>query len=130
MRNRSPAPHPLKPGPTRDGARSVLITLTEDAQKAVRGFQEQDAALRARVLRISVKGGGCSGFQYGFAFSERREGDSVVPCEGFDVVVDPTSRPYLEGCVVDYREGLLGAGFSVSNPSAAGCSGCGQSFSS
>ena len=106
-----------------------MITVTENAQNAVRSFREQDQALQEKVLRISVEGGGCSGFQYGFTFSDRREDDSVVPCEGFEVVIDPMSQPYLEGCVVDYQDGLQGAGFTVSNPNASGSCGCGQSFS-
>jgi iron-sulfur cluster assembly accessory protein len=105
-----------------------MVTLSESAQKAVQGFISQDTTLKGKSLRIFVQGGGCSGFQYGFTFSDREEGDEVTNCDKFDVVVDPMSLPYLNGCQVDWVDSLQGSGFTVKNPNAKGSCGCGHSF--
>ncbi len=82
------------------------------------------------MLRVYVTGGGCSGFQYGFAFDElAAEDDSVLEKDGVRVLVDPMSYPYLAGAQVDYQEGLQGAKFVIQNPNAASTCGCGSSFS-
>lgn len=82
------------------------------------------------MLRVYVTGGGCSGFQYGFAFDEvAAEDDSVVEKDGVRILVDPMSFPYLAGSQVDYQEGLQGAKFVVQNPNASSTCGCGSSFS-
>ena len=83
-----------------------------------------------KPLRIFVQGGGCSGFQYGFTFDEKRADDAVIQTGGIEVVVDPQSATYLKDAKVDYVEDFRGAGFSVTNPNATGggC-GCGKSFS-
>lgn len=108
-----------------------MITLTESAQKRVRDIIAQDKTLEGKSLRIFVEGGGCSGFQYGFTFDNRQDGDSEVPYEGFKVLVDPKSGPYLQGAIIDYVDagGLQGAGFRIQNPNAKGSCGCGTSFS-
>ena len=82
-----------------------------------------------KPLRIFVQGGGCSGFQYGFTFDEKKEGDTVIATGGIEVVVDPQSATYLKDAKVDFVEDMRGAGFSVTNPNATGggC-GCGKSF--
>ncbi len=81
-------------------------------------------------LRISVDGGGCSGFQYGFAFDEKvNDDDTVVEKNGATLLVDVTSMQYLNGSEVDYLEGLEGARFVVNNPNAKSTCGCGSSFS-
>ena len=74
-----------------------MVTLSESAQKAVAGFIDQDGSLKGKALRIFVQGGGCSGFQYGFTFSEKEEGDEVTNFNQFEVVVDPMSLPYVNG---------------------------------
>ena len=80
-------------------------------------------------LRISVSGGGCSGFQYGFALDDRDEdGDIAVEREGARVVIDGMSLLYLMGCEVDYVEDLTGSYFRVNNPNATASCGCGNSF--
>ncbi len=106
-----------------------MVNLSDGAQKAVKGFIQQDTALNGKALRIFVQGGGCSGFQYGFTFSDKEEGDEVTKCSDFEVVVDPMSLPYLNGALVDWVEGLQGSGFTVKNPNAKGSCGCGSSFS-
>lgn len=81
------------------------------------------------ILRLSVEGGGCSGFQYKFGFADAVEGDdSVAETDGVRLVVDAVSLDLVRGCTVDYVESLGGAAFRVENPNAqAGC-GCGSSF--
>jgi iron-sulfur cluster insertion protein len=105
-----------------------MVNLSESAQKAVAGFIDQDASLKGKALRIFVQGGGCSGFQYGFTFSEKEEGDEVTNFNKFDVVVDAMSLPYVNGCAIDWVDSLQGAGFTVKNPNAKGSCGCGSSF--
>jgi iron-sulfur cluster insertion protein len=88
--------------------------------------QGRDAAL----LRVYIQGGGCSGFQYGFAFEDSaQEDDAVFEKEGVSLVVDPLSFQYLMGAEVDYKEDLQGARFVINNPNAATTCGCGSSFS-
>lgn len=81
-------------------------------------------------LRIYVSGGGCSGFQYGFAFEEiAGQDDIVVEKEGVRVLIDPTSLQYLAGASVDFQDGLDGSRFVIKNPNAQSTCGCGSSFS-
>ncbi len=80
-------------------------------------------------FRVYIIGGGCSGFQYGFAFEEQQtEGDMIMEAHGVQMMVDPMSFPYLIGSVVDYLEDLQGSRFVVSNPNAKSTCGCGSSF--
>ena len=80
-------------------------------------------------FRITVKGGGCSGFQYGFTFDdEQAEDDALIGHQGVRVLVDSLSYGYLVGSVLDYKEGLEGSRFAVSNPGASTTCGCGSSF--
>ncbi len=80
-------------------------------------------------FRVYIIGGGCSGFQYGFAFEEdQTDGDTVMEAHGVEVMVDPMSFPYLIGSTVDYLEDLQGSRFVVSNPNAKSTCGCGSSF--
>ncbi len=81
-------------------------------------------------FRVYIIGGGCSGFQYGFAFEEETvDGDVVLEQNGVQMMVDPMSFPYLMGSTVDYLEDLQGSRFVVSNPNAKSTCGCGSSFS-
>lgn len=80
-------------------------------------------------FRVYIIGGGCSGFQYGFAFEEEQtEGDMVMEEHGVKMMVDPMSFPYLMGSTVDFLEDLQGSRFVVSNPNAKSTCGCGSSF--
>ena len=84
---------------------------------------------QGKPLRVFVQGGGCSGFQYGFTFDEKKDGDNVLEQDGITILVDPQSATYLKDSTVDYVEDFRGAGFSVTNPNATGGScGCGKSF--
>jgi iron-sulfur cluster insertion protein len=82
------------------------------------------------MLRLYVTGGGCSGFQYGFAFDDQQaEDDTRVVTDGVPLVIDAMSLQYLVGARVDYEEGLEGARFVIQNPNAQTTCGCGSSFS-
>ncbi len=79
-------------------------------------------------LRVGVRGGGCSGFQYQLAFDEERPGDVVFQDHGLKLLVDGQSLPYVDGSTIDYTESLQGAGFQVNNPNVVAACGCGSSF--
>lgn len=82
------------------------------------------------MLRVSVSGGGCSGFQYGFDIvADKEDDDLVLARDGATVVVDPVSIEYMDGSVIDYVDALIGASFQVKNPLATASCGCGTSFS-
>jgi iron-sulfur cluster assembly protein len=106
-----------------------MITLSDKGAEKVHEFlasQPQDAAISG--LRVGVRGGGCSGFQYQLAFDERRETDVSFDSHGITLLVDRESLPYVDGSTVDFEEGLQGAGFKVSNPNVVAACGCGSSF--
>jgi iron-sulfur cluster assembly protein len=104
------------------------ITLTDKAAGKIRELLsgQEDAADQA--LRVAVRGGGCSGFQYALAFDRRKEDDHVFDDHGVSVIVDKTSMQFVFGSEVDYVEGLQGAGFCVNNPNVVAACGCGSSF--
>ena len=106
-----------------------MITLTESAVGRIKSILHNDPAARGKSLRLFVQGGGCAGFQYAFAFDDRKDDDAVVAQDDVEVVIDPMSAVYLTGLQVDYTESLTGAGFRFSNPNASGSCGCGKSFS-
>src|SRR5499427_9977274 len=105
-----------------------LLTLTDAAIEKVKYFARTMPDSQGKPLRIFIQGGGCSGFQYGFTFDEKKEGDTVIETGGIQVVVDPQSATYLKDSKVDYVEDFRGAGFSVTNPNSTGGCGCGKSF--
>ena len=109
------------------GAMTDAPTLTEAAARRVGWIAERQG--RAPVLRLSVDGGGCSGFQYKFDLADGAEADDAVSeADGVKLVVDPVSLGLVAGSQVDFVESLGGAAFKVTNPQAtAGC-GCGSSF--
>jgi iron-sulfur cluster insertion protein len=105
-----------------------LLELTQAAVDKVKYFSKSMPDSEGKPLRVFVQGGGCSGFQYGFTFDEKREGDNAWDQSGITIVVDPQSAQYLKDSKVDYVEDFRGAGFSVVNPNATGGCGCGKSF--
>ena len=106
-----------------------MITFTEKGAEKVQEFLAgQSADIQTSGLRVGVRGGGCSGFQYALAFDSQRDGDEVFEDHGLRILVDTPSLPYVKGAVVDYVEGLQGAGFKVENPNVIAACGCGSSF--
>jgi iron-sulfur cluster assembly protein len=106
-----------------------MITLTDKGAEKVREFLAAQAAVAETAgLRVGVRGGGCSGFQYALAFDEQRENDLVFEDKGIRLLVDQPSLPYVQGSVIDFVDGLQGAGFKVDNPNVIAACGCGSSF--
>ena len=106
-----------------------MITLTETGAEKVREFlATQGADIQTAGLRVGVRGGGCSGFQYNLAFDQQRDGDTVFEDHGLKLLVDRTSLPYVSGSIIDYVDSLQGAGFQVNNPNVVAACGCGSSF--
>ena len=106
---------------------STALTLTPAAAKRIGWIAERQG--KPAILRLTVEGGGCSGFQYRFDLADAAEGeDAVSETDGVRLVVDPVSLDLVAGSTVDFVESLGGAAFKVENPNAtAGC-GCGSSF--
>ena len=106
-----------------------MITLTEQAIARAQRVAEKQAI--PAVLRVGVKGGGCSGLSYflDFEAGEGREGDHVADFSGVEVRVDPKSLPYLNGTELDFDTNLLNGGFKFRNPQAKRSCSCGESFS-
>ncbi|RIV92322.1 iron-sulfur cluster insertion protein ErpA [Aurantiacibacter xanthus] len=103
------------------------LTLTEAAAARINAIAERQH--KPAILRLSVEGGGCSGFQYKFDLAETAEDDDAVSeTAGVRLVVDPVSLDLVGGATVDYVESLGGAAFRVENPNAASGCGCGSSF--
>jgi iron-sulfur cluster assembly accessory protein len=105
------------------------VNLTPKALEAVRKMIAKEGLSADQGLRISVVGGGCSGFQYSLGFDGRKEGDTLTVLDGVNVFVDEISLPYIAGTTLDYVEGLHNAGFRFDNPRASRTCGCGSSFS-
>lgn len=107
-----------------------MLTITPKAIEMVKATREQEGIDSSYGLRIAVRGGGCSGFQYGLDFeNEKRINDVVFFQEDLKVYVDQVSARYLNGVEIDYKLGMHGAGFLFNNPNAVGTCGCGSSFS-
>ena len=106
----------------------AAVTLSPAAAARVAAIAQRQA--KPAILRLSVEGGGCSGFQYQFGLADAPDSDDLVSeTDGVRLIVDPVSLDLVAGCVVDFVESLGGAAFRVENPNAtAGC-GCGSSFS-
>ena len=104
------------------------ITITDVAAQKVRDLLGEKADAGEMALRVAVRGGGCSGFQYALAFDQPKEDDHRFDVDGVSVVVDKTSMQFVFGSEVDYVESLQGAGFQVNNPNVVAACGCGSSF--
>tara|TARA_R100001460_G_scaffold107866_1_gene157359 strand:+ start:640 stop:1065 length:426 start_codon:yes stop_codon:yes gene_type:complete len=101
--------------------------VTEAAANKIKSLVKEEP--KATGLRIFVQGGGCSGFQYGFAFAEELDADDTnVEAHGASVVVDAMSYQYVMGAEIDYKDDLQGSTFVIRNPQATSTCGCGSSF--
>lgn len=106
----------------------MTVELTQSAAARVATIAAKQA--KPAILRLSVEGGGCSGFQYRFGLADAVEGDDcVAETDGVQLVVDSVSLDLVSGAAVDYVESLGGSAFRVTNPNAASGCGCGSSFS-
>src|SRR5438874_7088414 len=106
---------------------TVNVTVTERAARRIGEILGQEPA--GTMLRVSVEGGGCSGFQYKFDTErERTEDDIVIEKSGATVLIDPVSLNYMVGSEIDFVDDLIGSSFKVRNPKATASCGCGTSF--
>lgn len=106
----------------------TILTITDAAAEKVKALMAQEGE-EDLALRIGVRPGGCSGFQYNIYFDDEiQEDDEVFETKGVRVLVDAMSVPYIMGSEFDYVDGLMGAGFTVNNPNVQGSCGCGGSF--
>jgi iron-sulfur cluster assembly accessory protein len=104
------------------------VVLTDIAAQKVKALIEQEGRDDLR-LRVAVQPGGCSGLRYQLFFDERSlDGDKVTAYEGFEVVVDRMSVPYLAGATIDFADRIDAQGFTIDNPNAQGSCACGDSF--
>jgi iron-sulfur cluster assembly accessory protein len=104
------------------------VVLSERAARRIKEIMAGEPS--GSMLRISVNGGGCSGFQYAFEVdSARQEDDILVERDGARVVVDQISLQYMDGSVIDFVDDLIGQSFKIENPHATASCGCGTSFS-
>jgi len=106
----------------------AAITLSDKAVEKIGELLGGQDDAESQALRVAVRGGGCSGFQYALAFDRVKDDDHVFEVAGVAVVVDKVSMQFVLGSEVDYVEGLQGAGFQVNNPNVVAACGCGSSF--
>jgi iron-sulfur cluster assembly accessory protein len=107
---------------------SEAVAVTERAASRIKEILAVEPGKNA--LRVSVNGGGCSGFQYGFELEDmRNDDDLVIERNGATVLIDSTSLVYLSGSEIDFVDDLIGQAFRITNPNATSSCGCGTSFS-
>ncbi len=105
-----------------------MITVTEQAAYQIKDMLK-DAEEGERYVRLAVHGGGCSGLSYGLGFErEPNEDDTVLEFFGVEFVIDKESTPIVKGVKIDYKQSMLGGGFTIDNPNAIASCGCGSSF--
>jgi iron-sulfur cluster assembly accessory protein len=106
---------------------TASVTVSDKALQRIGEILKTEPA--GTMLRVSVEGGGCSGFQYKFDMEREKAGDDVVIARDDAVVlIDPVSAQYMAGSVIDFVDDLIGASFKVVNPNATASCGCGTSF--
>jgi iron-sulfur cluster assembly protein len=117
------------PGPPTEAEAPEGLALTDKAVRMIKITREEEKLDDSYGLRVAVRGGGCSGFEYALDFeNEQRETDEVIEYDGLTIFVDPISLRYLSGTVIDYKVGMSGTGFRFDNPKATASCGCGSSF--
>ncbi|MBB6450182.1 iron-sulfur cluster assembly protein [Geomicrobium halophilum] len=105
-----------------------MIEITDAAMARIEAMKEEEGDPSLK-LRVGVNGGGCSGLSYGLGFdAETNEDDTVIDKEGLTVLIDDESKPIVDGLVIDYKENMMGGGFTLDNPNAILSCGCGASF--
>jgi iron-sulfur cluster assembly accessory protein len=108
----------------------MSLTLTMPPKVTDRAYARlAEIGAAPKALRVAVKGGGCSGFEYEITLDEPADGDLILEAGGQKVVIDEVSLPFLENATIDFSEELIGARFVIENPNATSSCGCGTSFS-
>ncbi|MDG5788887.1 iron-sulfur cluster insertion protein ErpA [Evansella sp. AB-P1] len=104
-----------------------MLKISETAASQIKKMMEEEG--ESSLLRVGVKGGGCSGLSYGMGFeTEKNDDDTTFEQHGVKVVVDNESAPLLQGVEIDYKQNMMGGGFTIENPNAIASCGCGSSF--
>ncbi|MFM6954564.1 MAG: HesB/IscA family protein [Sphingobacteriaceae bacterium] len=107
-----------------------MVTITDKAKEKVLSLMQEAGLDSSYFLRVSVKGGGCSGLSYNLDFdNEEKTGDQFFEDNGIKITLDMKSFLYLAGTELDFTDGLNGKGFNFNNPNASRTCGCGESFS-
>ncbi|WP_088103964.1 HesB/IscA family protein [Halalkalibacter urbisdiaboli] len=105
-----------------------MITLTDAAVNQIKEMMKAEGEDNL-MLRVGVKGGGCSGLSYGMGFdTEKHDEDTKLDINGLPVLIDNESVPVIKGVVIDYKQNMMGGGFTIDNPNAIASCGCGSSF--
>ncbi|WP_100373905.1 HesB/IscA family protein [Bacillus sp. FJAT-45037] len=105
-----------------------MITLTEAAVSQIKEMMKAEDQ-EGLKLRVGVKGGGCSGLSYGMGFdTEKTEEDTLLEINGLPILIDSESVGIIKGVVIDYKQNMMGGGFTIDNPNAIASCGCGSSF--
>ncbi len=117
------------PGQSDETSTPEGLALTDKAVRMIKITREEEQLDETFGLRVAVRGGGCSGFEYALDFEDQqRETDEIIEYDGLKIYVDPISLRYLSGTVIDYKVGMSGTGFRFENPKATASCGCGSSF--
>jgi iron-sulfur cluster assembly accessory protein len=103
-----------------------MMNVTQDAARQLRSLL--DAQKQSGGLRVRISKGGCSGLHYEMTLDEKKTGDEVIERDGVEFFIDCESAEYLRGATLDFRDGLTGTGFQITNPNASRTCGCGTSF--
>lgn len=107
-----------------------MISVTEKAKERITALRQEEGHTENHNIRVSVKGGGCSGLMYDLGFDEEiKPADQIFEDKGVKILVDKKSLLYLLGTTLDFSDGLNGKGFQFINPNASRTCGCGESFS-
>jgi iron-sulfur cluster insertion protein len=107
----------------------MSLTFHSAAAEKVKQIMDEDPEITGDIsLRVFIKGGGCSGFQYEFTFDETKDEDEVVVTDGVSLVIDPLSLQYLDGAEIDYSTDHFSSQFVIRNPNVQTTCGCGSSF--
>lgn len=104
-----------------------MLTMTPKACEKINAFFKAEESAKGKALRVKLEPSGCAGFEYKMTFDDKREGDTVVPQSGFEVVFDANSARFLEQAVIDYAEDETSSGFRIKNPLEKSSCGCGKS---
>ncbi len=104
-----------------------MLTLTPKAVEKINDFIKTEESAKGKSLRLKVAPSGCAGYEYRIAFDEKAAADKVLPQNGFDVIVDAESLPYIEQATIDYAEDETSSGFRIKNPLEKSSCGCGKS---
>lgn len=106
----------------------IPVTLTQGAIKAIQKLMAADGFDKTQLLRVGVKGGGCSGMTYILGFDHKQENDNEFVIDGITCIMNKSHEMYLLGMEIDWQDGLNNRGFTFKNPNASSTCGCGTSF--